>query len=68
MQWEQAFMFGPQYPPARDVFHPMVLFSHAMNLLMFSGSSADYALKSVGGSEGIPLKLPGRRNNLNNYK
>ena len=57
--WEQAFMVGPQYPSARHVFHPMVIFFRAMNLLIFSDSSDNYGLKSVGGSEGIALEIVG---------
>ena len=57
--WEQAFRVGPQYPSARHVFHPMVVLFHAMNLLIFSDSSDHYGLKSVGGSEGIALRIVG---------
>ena len=57
--WEPAFMVGPQYPSARHVFHPMVIFFHAMNLLIFSDSSDLYGLKSVGESAGIALEIVG---------
>ncbi len=57
--WDQAFMVGPQYPSARHVFRPMVIFSMQMNLPIFSDSSDHYGLKSVGGSEGIALEIVG---------
>ena len=50
-------MFRSQYPSARHVFHPMVIFFPAMNLLIFSDNSENYGLKSVGGSEGIALEV-----------
>jgi len=52
-------MFSLQYPSARHVFHPIVIFLHAMNLLIFSDSSDNYGLKSVGGSDGIALEIIG---------
>ena len=52
-------MIEPQYPSARHVFHPMAIFFHAMNLLIFNDSSDHYGLKSVGRSEGIALEIVG---------
>ena len=54
-------MFRPQCLSVRHVFRPMVIFIHEMNLLIFSDSFANYALKSVGGSEGNALGLAGEK-------
>ncbi len=52
-------MFRPQYPFAHDVFHSGVIFFHAMNLLIFTDSFANYDPKSGGGSEGFALEIVG---------
>ena len=57
--WEQAFIFRPQRLLVRHVFHPMGIFFHAMNLLIFSDSFENYGLKSVGRSEEIALEFVG---------
>ncbi len=43
----------------RHVFHSGVIFFQAMNLLIYSDSSANYGPKSVGGSEGIAFEIGG---------
>jgi hypothetical protein len=52
-------MFRPQYLSACHVFHSMVIFFYSMNLQIFSDSSENYGLKSVGGSGGIALEVVG---------
>jgi hypothetical protein len=52
-------VFRPQYPSARHLFHFVVIFFHAMNLLIFSDSFENYGLKSVGRSEAIALDFVG---------
>jgi len=50
------------------MFHPMVLSFHAMDLLIFSGSSFDYGLNSMGGSEEIPLKSESGKVSVMDYQ
>jgi len=50
------------------MFHPMVHSFHAMDLLIFSGSSFDYGLNSMGGSEEIPLKSESGKVSVMDYQ
>ncbi len=57
--WEWALGFRVQFPSARHVLLPRIIFWHAMNPLIFSDNSENYSLNSVDESHGIALEIMG---------
>ncbi len=55
-------------PSAHHVFHSGVIFFKEMNLLIFSGSFANYGPKSIEGLKGLLSRLTGRQFEAINYR
>lgn len=65
--WKQVPTSGTHFPRSRNEIPPGE-FPPIENPPIFGGGFVGYGLKSIGRSEGILLKLPGRKNNPTNYQ
>ncbi len=66
--WKQPLIDYPHLFPISSFEMSAGLILPYKRQSSFKGISVDYALKSVSGSERIPLKLSGRKYDLTNYQ